>query len=230
MTQNAMQFKAVLIHHHQFVHQLNNRFFAPLLNAFSKIIFFPQELQFFDRSSMTGEQLAQLKEIIESPLFEPEAVREVSRACESLCRWIRAMYECCLLQHNVLLKKQLEAQAGSARRMLHLLKKREREADNSLENYEQQLRNIRNELQDLQRQLYKAEDEGEEATRCAVRVAMLYQNWRALFQVIQTCFLNPQFLQIVFPDFYFFGFYLRCGDRIFVPLHTNKGTNTPLIT
>ncbi|XP_014328750.1 dynein heavy chain domain-containing protein 1-like [Xiphophorus maculatus] len=145
-----------------------------------------EELQFFDRSSMTSEQLAQLKEIIESPLFEPEAVREVSRACESLCRWIRAMYECCLLQHNVLLKRQLEAQAGSARRILHLLKKREREADNRLENYEQQLRNIRNELQDLQHQLYKAEDEGEEATRCAVRVAMLYQNWRALFQKLES--------------------------------------------
>uniref|UniRef100_A0A0S7EKU8 DYH3 n=1 Tax=Poeciliopsis prolifica TaxID=188132 RepID=A0A0S7EKU8_9TELE len=166
---------------------------------------------------MTGEQLKQLREIIESPLFEPEAVREVSRACESLCRWIQAMYECCRLQYNLSNRDQLEGQTGRLRRMVHLLRQHEREADERLENCEQQLQNNRNELQDLQRQLYKAEEEEENATRCAMRVAMLYQNWKAVFEVIQTCFLNPQFLQIVFPNLYFSGFYLPCGERVFVP-------------
>ncbi|XP_007576319.1 dynein heavy chain domain-containing protein 1 isoform X2 [Poecilia formosa] len=147
---------------------------------------FFQELQFFDRSSMTGKQLEQLKEIIESPLFEPEAVREVSRACESLCRWIQAMYECCLLQHNLLLKKQFEGKSGSARRVLHLLRKRERETNEHLENYEKQFRNIQNELQDLQRQLYKSEEEEEAASRCAMRVEMLFQNWNAEFQKLDS--------------------------------------------
>ncbi|PWA32577.1 hypothetical protein CCH79_00015090, partial [Gambusia affinis] len=114
-----------------------------------------------------------------------KAVREVSRACESLCRWIQAMYECCLLQHNMLLKKQLEGQAGATRRLLHLLRKKEREADERLENYDQQLQNIQHELEDLQRQMYKAEDEGEDSTKCAMRVVMLYQNWRAAFQKLE---------------------------------------------
>ncbi|XP_054896838.1 dynein heavy chain domain-containing protein 1 isoform X2 [Poeciliopsis prolifica] len=147
---------------------------------------FFEELQFFDRNSMTGEQLKQLREIIESPLFEPEAVREVSRACESLCRWIQAMYECCRLQYNLSNRDQLEGQTGRLRRMVHLLRQHEREADERLENCEQQLQNNRNELQDLQRQLYKAEEEEENATRCAMRVAMLYQNWKAVFEELES--------------------------------------------
>ncbi|KAK5608279.1 hypothetical protein CRENBAI_001569 [Crenichthys baileyi] len=143
---------------------------------------FFQELEFFDRSSLTNEQLQQLGQIVQSPQFVPESLREVSQACESLCRWVQAVYEYCCMQHDLLVKQQLEVQAGEARSQLHLLKQQEKEANKCLEDKELQLQNIRNRQEVLMRQLYKAESQEEEATTCAVQVQMHFQNWRTAFQ------------------------------------------------
>ncbi|XP_047222617.1 dynein heavy chain domain-containing protein 1 isoform X3 [Girardinichthys multiradiatus] len=143
---------------------------------------FFQELEFFDRTSLTNEQLQQLGQIVQSPQFVPESVREVSHACESLCRWVQAVYEYCCMQHNLLVKQQLEVQAGEVRSQLHLLKQLEKEASKCLEDKELQLQNIRNRLEVLMRQLYKAENQEEEATTCAVQVDMHFQDWRTAFQ------------------------------------------------
>ncbi|KAM4595719.1 dynein heavy chain domain-containing protein 1 [Fundulus diaphanus] len=143
---------------------------------------FFQELEFFDRSSLTKDKLQQLGQIVQSPQFVPESVREVSKACESLCRWVQAVYEYCSMQHNLLVRQQLEVQAGEARRQLHLWKQQEKEADQCLEDKERQLQTVRNELEVLICELYKAESQEEAATTCAVQVEMHVRNWRTEFQ------------------------------------------------
>lgn len=129
----------------------------------------------------------------------PESVREVSKACESLCRWVQAVHEYCSMQHHLLVEQQLKVQAGEARRELHLLKLQEKEANRCLEDNELQLQNIRNEQMVLQRQLYKAEDHEEEATACAMQVEMHFQNWMTALQVRLFLTLNSstQFLLII---------------------------------
>ncbi|KAM4750013.1 dynein heavy chain domain-containing protein 1 [Anableps anableps] len=143
---------------------------------------FFQELEFFECSSLTTEQLQQLGQIVQSPHFEPESVREVSKACESLCRWVLAMYEHCLVQHSLLVRQQLKAQAAAARAQLDLLKQHLKEANQCYEDMELLLQNIRNKMELLRRQLYKAEDLEEEATRCAVKSEIYSQNWRTALQ------------------------------------------------
>ncbi|KAM6940220.1 dynein heavy chain domain-containing protein 1 [Xenentodon cancila] len=69
---------------------------------------FLQDLEFFDRHSLTVEQLQRLGQIVRSPQFVPESVREVSKACESLCRWVRAVYECCSMQYSKKAYQRLE--------------------------------------------------------------------------------------------------------------------------
>ena len=118
-----------------------------------------QELEFFDRHSLTAEQLHQLGQIVHSPQFVPESVREVSKACESLCRWVQAVYECCSMQQS-------------------------KEAYQRLEDTKLQLQFIQNELEDQQLQLQKAECQEREADARARQVEMLVRDWRAACKVM----------------------------------------------
>lgn len=158
-------------------------------------------MEFFDRSSLTFEQLQQLGQIVCSPQFVPESVREVSKACESLCRWVQAVYEFCSIQHKLLVQPQLEMQASEARHQLNMAKQHKKEADQQLEDTELQLRFIQKELDDLMIQLYKAEVQEEEATACAAQLEMHVKNWKAAFQVRQNlkCMCHFQ-MKLIFLD------------------------------
>ncbi|XP_072240771.1 dynein heavy chain domain-containing protein 1 [Leuresthes tenuis] len=143
---------------------------------------FFQELEFFDRGSLTEEQLQQLGQIVHSPQFVPDSVREVSKACESLCQWVQAVYEACLVQHRLMVKQQLEKLAGESRSQLHLARKHKNDTYKHLEDVQLQLQFIQNELEDLLLQLHKAENQTREATSCAEQLEMHVGVWRAACQ------------------------------------------------
>ncbi|XP_030593777.1 dynein heavy chain domain-containing protein 1 isoform X2 [Archocentrus centrarchus] len=143
---------------------------------------FFQELKFFDRYNLTNEQLQQLGQIVHSPQFVPESVREVSKACESLCRWVQAVYEYCCIQHRVLVKQQLEMQAAERRSRLYLAKQCKQEAYSCLEAVKLQLQCVQNELMEQLVQLHKAESAECEASACAGQLEMYVRDWRAAAQ------------------------------------------------
>ncbi|XP_038160740.1 dynein heavy chain domain-containing protein 1 [Cyprinodon tularosa] len=151
---------------------------------------FFQELEFFDRSSLTNEQVQQLGQIVQSPEFLPESVREASEACESLCRWVQAVYEYCHVERNKSDKQQLEDEAEKARHQQLLLARQKKKAIQRLEDTELRLRKIRNELELLMPQLYKAQDQEDEATACAMQVEMHIQTWKTAFQETELCGQN----------------------------------------
>lgn len=143
-----------------------------------------QELEYFDRYNLTNEQLQQLGQIVHSPQFVPEAVREVSKACESLCRWVQAVYEYCCVQQRVLLKQQLEVQAAETRSRLNQAEQRKQEAYSSLEAIELHLQCVQNDLMEQLMLLHEAESAEREASACAGQCETYGEVWRAAAQVI----------------------------------------------
>ncbi|XP_074546665.1 dynein heavy chain domain-containing protein 1 [Halichoeres trimaculatus] len=149
---------------------------------------FFQELEFFDRNSLTNEQLLQLGHIVHSPQFVPESVREVSKACESLCRWVQAVYECCCMQRGLLVKEQAEREA---RRQLYLAIQQKVDAAQCLEDIELQLPLVHKELEEQMSELHTAEKLEREATKAAELLDTHAKYWKAAAQEAQ---LNNQTL------------------------------------
>lgn len=155
------------------------------LNRFVNISIL-QELEFFDRYSLTNEQLQQLGQIVHSPEFVPVSVREVSKACESLCRWVKALYDFCCMQHRLTVKKQLEELAREKRGQLHLARQHKEDEYSHLEDKELQLQFIQQDLEKQMLALCKYKSMEEEVTRVARQVEMHLRDWKAAAQVTQT--------------------------------------------
>lgn len=142
-------------------------------------------MEFFDRSAVTNEQLQQLRNIVNGPLFVPESVREVSKACESLCRWVQAVYECCCMQNHLLAIQPLEVLAGDVRIQLHLAKKHEEDTYNHVENIKQQLQLLHTHLEDQLLELRSAQTTESNVVGALRQLEGHVKLWRALAQVIQ---------------------------------------------
>lgn len=113
----------------------------------------------------------------------PESVREVSKACESLCRWVQAVYEFCCVQNQLLLKQQLEAQAEQIRGQLHGAEQQKKDAYDRLEDVKLQLQHLQWDLEDQLLELHEAEDMEREAATTAGQFEAHVRNWRAAAQV-----------------------------------------------
>lgn len=146
---------------------------------------FSKDLEFFDRSAVTNEQLQQLSNIVNSPLFVPESVREVSKACESLCRWVQAVYECCCMQNHLLAIQPLEVVAGDVRLQLHLAKEHEVDTYNHVEDLKQQLQLRDTHLEDQLLELHSAQTAETNALGALRQLERHVKLWRALAEVIQ---------------------------------------------
>lgn len=145
-------------------------------------------MEFFDRYTLTNEQLQQLSQIVHSPHFVPESVREVSKACESLCRWVQAVFECCCLQNQLLLGKHLEALAKKAQDKLDLATQHKEEAYRHLEDVKLQLQLVQKELEEQFLELNTVESTGRVATTAAEQLVTHVREWRIAAQVKQSTF------------------------------------------
>ncbi|XP_070683759.1 dynein heavy chain domain-containing protein 1 [Pempheris klunzingeri] len=143
---------------------------------------FFQDLEFFDRHNLTNEQLQQLSQIVHSPQFVPESVREVSKACESLCRWVQAVYEGCCMQHHLLVKQQLDVLAKEARSQLHLAKQEKEDAYHRLEDVKLQLQLAQKHLEEQLLELHTAESTEREVITAAEQLEAHVKGWRVAAQ------------------------------------------------
>ncbi|XP_034083294.1 dynein heavy chain domain-containing protein 1-like, partial [Gymnodraco acuticeps] len=112
---------------------------------------FFQELEFFERCSVTAERLQQLALMVHSPQFVPESVQGVSRACESLCLWVKAVFQCCCMQQQLELKQQMEATARHTRAKLNRLELQKNEAKQRQEEEKIQLEGVRAKLKETEK-------------------------------------------------------------------------------
>ncbi|KAM3623253.1 uncharacterized protein V6R79_009073 [Siganus canaliculatus] len=104
---------------------------------------FFEDMEYFNCYSMTKDKLQKLGQIVHNPHFVPESVREVSKACESLCQWVQAVYEHCYIQYQ--------------RRQLYL-------AQRHRENVRRHLEDVKLQLQSAQVELEKYVLKGRTAT------------------------------------------------------------------
>ncbi|XP_029571084.1 dynein heavy chain domain-containing protein 1 [Salmo trutta] len=144
---------------------------------------FFQELEFFDRSMLSDDLFRQLGQIVPQRAFLPESVRGVSRACESLCRWVRAVYQYACVQRHMApqeaRKKQLEVRMAESRARLRVARLQEEEAREQLEDMERQQQFLRLDLEELTTQMCKAETLERKAAAAVQQVQCHITDWTA---------------------------------------------------
>lgn len=86
---------------------------------------FLKMLQTFDKDNIPDRILKKLKTYIDNPKFQPDVIEKVSRACKSLCMWVRAcdLYARVYRQVEPKRQKLAEAQASLAATMGNLKEK-----------------------------------------------------------------------------------------------------------
>ncbi|KAM4612293.1 dynein heavy chain domain-containing protein 1 [Polymixia lowei] len=147
---------------------------------------FFQELEFFDRYKLTNNKLQQLAQIVDSPHFLPESVREVSQACESLCCWVRAVYRCARTKHRMSAldasKRRLGDLAAVARGRLRVARLQEEEVGQRLEDTERQLQFVGKDLDELLLRLSEAENLERQAAAAVALLESHIADWTAAAQ------------------------------------------------
>lgn len=141
---------------------------------------------------MTNEQLQQLSHIVNSPMFVPESVREVSRACESLCRWVQAVYECCCTQNHLLANQHLEVLAREVQVQLHLAKEHKEDLHYHVEDIQYQLQLLHTDLENQLLELHSSQTAETDAIGVLTQLETHITLWRASAQVTQpTIIMGP---------------------------------------
>ncbi|CAB3221174.1 unnamed protein product [Arctia plantaginis] len=72
---------------------------------------FLESLMKFDKNSITEDMIKKLKRFIVNPDYDPMKILKVSKACQSLCMWVHAMYKFYHVNKAVKPKKEALAKA-----------------------------------------------------------------------------------------------------------------------
>ncbi|KAK4887372.1 hypothetical protein RN001_003643 [Aquatica leii] len=80
-------------------------YWEPGRNMLSDPGAFMASLLNYDKESITEEMITKLKVYVENPLFTPQKIAQVSKACMSLCTWVHAMYKFYFVNQSVAPKK-----------------------------------------------------------------------------------------------------------------------------
>lgn len=107
---------------------------------------FLHSLQNYDRDNIPDEVIQKIEPYIQREDFRPEQIKQSSKACESICMWVRAMYNYHQVALQVAPKRERLAQAQAE------LDRTNKE----LEQSQQQLREVQQKLQELDEKYQEA--------------------------------------------------------------------------
>ncbi|KAK3561033.1 hypothetical protein QTP86_025716 [Hemibagrus guttatus] len=143
--------------------------------------FLQVELQFFDHSKLSNELFEELGQIVQAPNFQTDLVCGVSQACESLCSWVRAVYQyaCvkrCLAPQEAH-KNHLNNCMAEIRARLQVARLQEEAAQDRLEAVEKQHQFVKNNLKELSAQLQKFEIQEKEAAVSIKQISDYTEKW-----------------------------------------------------
>lgn len=152
----------------------SKKLISPLLILF-------QELQFFDHSKLSNELFEELGQIVQAPNFQTDLVCDVSQACESLCSWVRAVYQYACVKRRMAPqeahKNHLNNCMVEIRARLQVARLQEEAARDRLEVVEKQHQFVRNNLKELSAQLHKVEIQEKEAAVTIKQVSCYIEKW-----------------------------------------------------
>ncbi|XP_042622934.1 dynein heavy chain domain-containing protein 1 isoform X2 [Cyprinus carpio] len=142
---------------------------------------FFQELEFFNISKLTDETIHKLAQITQAPCFQPSSVRDVSRTCESLCRWVRAVYQyACIQRHmapQMAKKRNLDELMAESRARLRLARLQEDSEQKRLEELERRQKLNRQDMELLKAQLSTSEAQERDTCAAIKLVECLIKDW-----------------------------------------------------
>ncbi|XP_061626704.1 dynein heavy chain domain-containing protein 1 isoform X2 [Phyllopteryx taeniolatus] len=142
-------------------------------------------LEVFDFYSLTDIQMLQLGELIQNPMFVPECVREVSKACETLCRWVLAVNNCGSRRYQLMVRKQLDLMLIRAQDQLEQIEDYMEEINRCLAELDVQLLPVQKLLDEQLQLLHKAECLERNAANAVALLLKHTRVWRAEAQVAQ---------------------------------------------
>nr|XP_057943574.1 dynein heavy chain domain-containing protein 1-like isoform X2 [Doryrhamphus excisus] len=139
-------------------------------------------LELFDFYGITDRQMRQLGQLIANPMFVPECVRDVSRACEALSRWVLAVYRCGRMRHHLIIRKQLDGRAMEAKARLQQIKSYIEDINRRLEDLHVKLQPVQKLLDEQLLLLHEAEELERKASYAVELLARHTKVWRAAAQ------------------------------------------------
>lgn len=146
-----------------------------------------QELQFFDHSKLSNELFEELGQIVQSPNFQTDIVCGVSEACESLCSWVRAVYQYACVKRSMAPHEAHRAHLNNCmaeiRERLHIARLHEEAAQEELEVVKKQLQFVRNNLKELSAQLHEVEIQEKEAAVTIEQLSNFAEKWNMATKV-----------------------------------------------
>ncbi|XP_073732029.1 dynein heavy chain domain-containing protein 1 [Misgurnus anguillicaudatus] len=142
---------------------------------------FLEKLEFFDCSTLSDEMIKTLGQIMQAPSFQPSFVRDVSRACESLCRWLGAIYQyACVQQRMAPMKAQkchLDELMTETRARLSVARMQKVSAGENLQELEKQQEVNRQDMELLKLQLSTAEEDERKSSAALRPVERYIEDW-----------------------------------------------------
>ncbi|KAA0707857.1 Dynein heavy chain 6, axonemal [Triplophysa tibetana] len=144
---------------------------------------FFEELEFFDCSTLSAEMIKTLGQIVQAPSFQPSFVRDLSRACESLCCWLRAVYQYARVQHRMApqmaRKQDLDELMVESRARLSVSRLQEMSEHDRLQELEKQLELNRQDMILLKLKLSTAEEHEMETSATLKMIERHIEDWNS---------------------------------------------------
>lgn len=83
---------------------------------------FFKDLEFYNMTGMRDAIFNALKGFYDNPSFRPDIVKDGSVAARSLCLWVRAVYEFCLVHRSLQPKRQqLQRAEQELEKVMHVI-------------------------------------------------------------------------------------------------------------
>ncbi|KAI7795482.1 putative dynein heavy chain domain-containing protein 1, partial [Triplophysa rosa] len=144
---------------------------------------FFEELEFFDCSTLSAEMIKTLGQIVQAPSFQPSFVRDLSRACESLCCWLRAVYQYACVQHRMApqmaRKRDLDELMVESRARLRVSRLQEMSEHDRLQELEKHLELNRQDMMLLKLELCTAEEHERESSATLKLIERHIEDWNS---------------------------------------------------
>lgn len=161
-----------------------------------------QELEFFDCSTLSAEMIKTLGQIVQAPSFQPSFVRDLSRACETLCCWLRAVYQYACVQHRMApqmaRKQDLDELMVESRERLRVSRLQEMSEHDRQQELEKQLELNRQDMMLLKLELSTAEEHERETSATLKLIERHIEDWNSAEKV--AVIINDPFT-VLFPMF-----------------------------
>ncbi|XP_077460824.1 dynein heavy chain domain-containing protein 1 [Stigmatopora argus] len=142
-------------------------------------------LENFDFYSLPDKNLLGLAEIIKNPILAPELIREVSKACETLCRWLLSIHKCGTVCYHLVIKTQLDLMLKRMKAELEAIKKYIRDIHRRLEELDAEVKPVQEFLEVQVVLLQEDESHERKAANAADMLLKHARNWRADAQEAQ---------------------------------------------